>query len=138
MDIQDMIEDWKKQTEDTTYIFESKIAAAYRADVILSDAQQEFKRLSSIFNKKDITFLVIASILHGCSKIIIRKMRRMKDSDLAKINPFHSEEHSNRANTMYYCSYWMACINNLRLQGLVFPDSIIVSVLLDMTLSWDC
>ena len=104
MDIQDMIEDWKKQTEDTTYIFESKIAAAYRADVILSEAQQEFKRLSSIFNKKDITFLVIACILHGCSKIIIRKMRRMKDSDLAKINPFHSEEHSNRANKMYYCS----------------------------------
>ena len=31
-------------------------------------------------------------------------MRRMKDSDLAKINPFHSEEHSNRANKMYYCS----------------------------------
>ena len=65
MDIQDMIEDWKKQTEDTTYIFESKIAAAYRADVILSEAQQEFKRLSSIFNKSTVIGQIKCIIVHG-------------------------------------------------------------------------
>lgn len=71
---------------------------------ILSKAQTEFRKLSSIFNKKDIGFLILACLLHGLAKFEIRKMRVMKDKDLAKMNPLHHEEHSMRANRPYYCS----------------------------------
>ena len=104
METKELIEKWKKQTLDTDSIFNSQIDICNHADEILSDAQREFEHQSSIMNKKDLTFLAIACLLHGCAKYQIRRMRMMKDSELAENNPLHNEEHSCRSGKAYYCT----------------------------------
>ena len=104
METVELIEKWKKQTQDTDSIFKTQIDICSHADEILSEAQEEFRHLSSIINKKDLTFLTIACLLHGCAKYQIRRMRMMKDGELAEKNPLHNEEHSCRTGKVYYCT----------------------------------
>lgn len=104
METVELIEKWEKQTQNTDSVFNSQVEICTRADEILSGAQQEFRHLSSIVNKKDLAFLTIACLLHGCAKYQIRRMRMMKDSELAEGNPLHSEEHSCRIGKKYYCT----------------------------------
>lgn len=83
---------------------DEKINACERTQQILDSATKEFKGLTSIFNKQDMSFFIFALILFGAYKAAIKIMRDMKDSDLAKKTPFHKEEHSNRLNNCYYSS----------------------------------
>lgn len=82
----------------------------YRIDVcnntneILEDASAQFQELSSVFNKKDISFLIFALILQGASKYIEKSIRRMSDKEIAEKTPLHFNEKSSRANLKYYAS----------------------------------
>lgn len=82
----------------------SYIALYSNSYKVYEDAKQKFSENTSILNKKDMLFLAIACGLHFESKHFIRKMRQMKDGELAKMNPFHKTEHSNRINKDYYAS----------------------------------
>lgn len=83
---------------------DKKIEVCDRTDQIIYDAECEFKSLTSIFNKKDMTFFVFTLLLMGGYKALIKILREMKDTELAKRTPFHKKEHSNRSNNHYYCS----------------------------------
>lgn len=95
--LDDTIKDHCRQTD-------KKIEACNRTTQIIEDAESEFKKLTSIFNKKDMTFFVFTLLLLGGYKALIKILREMKDTELAKKTPFHKEEHSNRLNNRYYCS----------------------------------
>lgn len=102
--INDKINVWEKEVSHTDEVLSHRIYVCEHSEAILSAAQKEFRLGSSLFNKTDMTFLVFALVLHGMAKYWIRKMRMMKDKDLAKMNPLHNEEHSARLNRKYYCS----------------------------------
>lgn len=93
-----------KEIESFHKILDEKIDVCDRTEQILESATKEFKGLTSIFNKKDLSFFVFALILFGAYKAAIKIMRDIKDSELAKKTPFHKEEHSARSNIRYYCS----------------------------------
>ena len=103
-DISKAIQDWEKIVSHTDEVLKHRISVYEHSETILSAAQEEFRFGSSLLNKKDMSFLVLACILHGMAKYWIRKMRIMKDKDLAEMNPLHHEEHSARMNNMFYCS----------------------------------
>lgn len=88
-----------------------KIEACERTDQIIKGAEREFKSLTSIFNKKDLTFFVFTLLLLGGYKALIKILRDMTDTELAKKTPFHKEEHSRRFNNRYYCSREEIAIN---------------------------
>lgn len=98
------IQDWEEMVSHTDTVLRHQISVYEHSEVILSAAQEEFRLGSSLFNKKDISFLVLACMLHGMAKYWIRKMRMMKDKDLADMNPLHHEEHRARSNGKYYSS----------------------------------
>ncbi len=98
------IQDWEEMVSHTDEVLKHRISVYEHSEAILSAAQEEFRLGSSLLNKKDMCFLVFACILHGMAKYWIRKMRMMKDKDLAEMNPLHREEHSARMNNKYYCS----------------------------------
>jgi len=98
------IQDWEKMVSHTDEVLKHQISVYEHSETIHSAAQEEFRFGSSLLNKKDMSFLVLACILHGMAKYWIRKMRMMKDKDLADMNPLHYEEHSARSNIKYYCS----------------------------------
>ena len=98
------IQDWEEMVFHTDEVLKHRISVYEHSEAIQSAAQEEFRFGSSLFNKKDIAFLVLACILHGMAKYWIRKMRMMNDKDLADLNPLHHEEHSARSNNKYYCS----------------------------------
>jgi len=103
-DISKAIQDWEKMVSHTDEVLKHRISVYEHSESILSAAQEEFCFGSSLLNKKDMSFLVFACILHGMAKYGIRKMRMMNDKDLAEMNPLHHEEHSTRMNNKYYCS----------------------------------
>ncbi len=104
MDTNELIALWTARTKNTDHIFETQIEVSKNAGSILAGAQREFDKQSSILNNKDLAFLTVACLLHGCAKYQIRRMRMMKDSDLAQSNPLHNEEHSGRSGKQYYCT----------------------------------
>lgn len=79
--------------------------------IILDNATDEFNKLTSIFNKKDLSFFVFSLILQGAVKFAMKAMRDMSDKELAKKTPFHGKEHSCRANDEYYCTRAEICAN---------------------------
>ncbi len=95
--LDETIREHSKQTE-------KKIEACGQTTQIIDDAERELKSLTSIFNKKDMTFFVFTLLLFGGYKGLIKILREMKDTELARKTPFHKEEHSNRSNNRYYCS----------------------------------
>lgn len=88
-----------------------KIDCCNRTEQILEEASNEFKELTSIFNKKDMAFFIFTLILFGAYKAAIKIMRDMKDTELAKKTPFHKDEHSARSNNRYYCTRAEIAIN---------------------------
>ena len=86
------IQDWEEMVSHTDEVLKHRISVYEHSEAILSAAQEEFRFGSSLLNKKDMSFLVLACILHGMAKYWIRKMRMMKDKDLADMNPLHHEE----------------------------------------------
>lgn len=103
-EISKAIQDWEEMVSHTDEVLKHRISVYEHSEAILSAAQEEFRAGSSLLNKKDMSFLVLACILHGMAKYWIRKMRMMNDKDLAEMNPLHHEEHSARMNNKYYCS----------------------------------
>ena len=83
---------------------DKRISVCDDTEVILDDATNEFKSLTSIINKKDITFFIFSLILQGAYKYAIKVMREMSDKKLAEKTPFHREEHSGRQGAKYYAS----------------------------------
>ena len=83
---------------------DSYIALYSNSDKLYKKARLRFAESTSILNKKDLMFIALACALNVESKFLIRKMRAMKDSELAKLNPLHNSEHSNRLNNEYYAS----------------------------------
>ena len=83
---------------------DKRISVCDDKEVILDDATNEFKSLTSIINKKDITFFIFSLILQGAYKYAIKVMREMSDKKLAEKTPFHREEHSGRQGAKYYAS----------------------------------
>ena len=69
---------------------------------ILNESTNEFNRLTSIFNKKDIPFFVFSVILQCGVKYLIKVLREMSDKELADKTPFHNTEKSNRYGNKYY------------------------------------
>lgn len=83
---------------------DSYIALYSNSEKLYKEARLRFAESTSILNKKDLMFIALACALNVESKFLIRKMRAMKDSELAKLNPLHNSEHSNRLNNEYYAS----------------------------------
>ena len=83
---------------------DKQIEICDNTDIILENATTEFEKLTSIFNKKDLTFFVFSLILQGAVKYAMKVMREMSDKELADKTPFHKKEKSNRNNEDYYCS----------------------------------
>lgn len=102
--LDDTIKEHCRQTD-------KKIDACKKTSQIIDDAEREFKSLTSIFNKKDLTFFVFTLLLLGGYKALIKILREMKDTELAKKTPFHNEEHSNRSNNRYYCTREEIAVN---------------------------
>lgn len=71
---------------------------------ILDEATIEFNGLTSIFNKKDISFFVFSILLQCGIKYYMKKLREMSDKELAKKTPFHNNEKSNREEGRFYAS----------------------------------
>ena len=92
------------KVEKTNKKIERRIKMCNETDDILDKAEEEFTRLTSIINKKDLSFFIFSVLLQCGIKYIIKMMRDMSNKELAKRTPFHSDEHSNRLNTDYYAS----------------------------------
>lgn len=73
-------------------------------DLILENATVEFKKLTSIFNKKDIPFFVFSLILQGAVKYAMKMMREMSDKELADKTLGHGDERTCRSGKRYYCT----------------------------------
>lgn len=71
---------------------------------ILDESTHEFKRLTSILNRKDIPFFIFSVILQCGVKYYIKVLRERNDKELAKKTPFHQTEKSNRLGNAYYAS----------------------------------
>lgn len=98
------IQDWEKLVSHNDEVLRHRISVYEHSEAIYSAAQEEFRFGSSLLNKKDMSFLVFACILHGMAKYGIRKMRMLNDKDLAEMNPLHHDEHSARINSKFYSS----------------------------------
>lgn len=83
---------------------QSRIAVCDKTNDILEDASKQLQELTSIFNKKDLSFLIFALVLHGAAKYVEKSIRRMSDKEVADSTPFHADEKSSRANLNYYAS----------------------------------
>lgn len=81
-----------------------QISVCDNTKIILDNATEEFNKLTSIFNRKDLSFFVFSLILQGAVKYLMKAMRDMSDRELAKTTPLHGKEHSCRANNEYYCT----------------------------------
>lgn len=62
------IQDWEKMVSHTDEVLRHQISVYERSEAIQSAAQDEFHFGSSLLNKKDMSFLVLACILHGMAK----------------------------------------------------------------------
>lgn len=71
---------------------------------ILNNATQEFNSLTSIINKKDISFFFLSVILQCTVKHTIKELREMSDKELAEKTPFHRDEKSKRQGEKYYAT----------------------------------
>lgn len=83
---------------------QSRIDVCDKTTDILEDASKQLNELSSIFNKKDLSFLTFALLLQGAAKYVEKSIRRMSDKEVAEATPFHANERSSRANIKYYAS----------------------------------
>lgn len=83
---------------------DKRIYVCDNTNKILADATDEFNSLTSIFNKKDISFFVFFVILQCGIKYIIKVLREMSDKELADKTPFHNKEKSSRYGNRYYAS----------------------------------
>ncbi|MDE5739520.1 MAG: hypothetical protein K2H92_04305 [Bacteroidaceae bacterium] len=81
-----------------------QISVCENTDAILEDAAVEFNKLTSIFNKKDLTFFIFSLVLQGGVKYAIKAMREMSDDELANKTPFHGDEKTSRSGERYYCT----------------------------------
>lgn len=81
-----------------------QISVYDNSEIILENATDEFNKLTSIFNKKDLTFFIFSLILQGAVKYAIKVMRDMSDKDLADKTPFHGNEKTCRSGERYYCT----------------------------------
>lgn len=104
-DYQDILTDNEALDSDIAKLnarVDRRIEVCDQTDSILDDATKEFNSLTSIFNKKDLTFFVFSLILQGAYRFAIKQMREMSDKELADKTPFHNEEHSGRSDIKYY------------------------------------
>ena len=122
------IQEWEEMVSHTDEVLKHRISVYEHSEAILSAAQEEFRLGSSLLNKKDMCFLVFACILHGMAKYWIRKMRMMKDKDLADMTPLHHEEHSARSNSKYYCSREEIICNPVPFDAIVLDPMYKVSI----------
>ena len=81
-----------------------RILVCDNTESLLARADESFSELTSIFNKKDLSFLALSIMLQAGAKYLIKRFREMSDKEIADKNPFHSEEHSDRMNYRYYAS----------------------------------
>lgn len=112
--LQDIIEDYNKILDENKQLNEEiqkthqrvdrQVKVCDNTDIILENASAEFRKLTSMLNKKDITFFVFSLILQGAVKCAIKKMREMSDKELADKTPFHGKEKTNRSGSKYYCT----------------------------------
>lgn len=68
----------------------------------LNALTKEFKTLTSVINKKDISFFVLSVILQYGMKYIIKRLREMSDKEIAEKTFLHDSEHSDRRGERYY------------------------------------
>ena len=83
---------------------EHRIKVCENTDKLLLETDKEFTSLTSIINKKDISFFILSVLLQSGTKYLIKRFREMSDKEVAAKNPLHSEEHSDRMNYHYYAS----------------------------------
>ena len=105
------IHDWEEMLSHTDEVLKHRISVYEHSEAILSAAQEEFRFGSSLLNKKDMSFLVFACILHGMAKYWIRKMRMMNDKGIKSIIV-----HEKRSSAILYhsmLSYLILYINFL-------------------------
>lgn len=112
--IQQIKEDYEHILQDDTKIdgeieeqnrqIDHRIEVCDNTDILLARADENFSELTSIFNKKDLTFLAFSTMLQAGAKYLIKRFREMSDKEIADKNPFHSKEHSDRMNYRYYAS----------------------------------
>lgn len=81
-----------------------RIDVCNNTDSILTEATREFNSLTSIFNKKDLSFFIFSVVLQCGVKYVIKVLREMSDKELAQKTPFHHDEKSNRNGEKYYAS----------------------------------
>ena len=93
-----------KDVEKLGQQIDHRISVCDNTDFLLDAANGEYAELTSIFNKKDLSFLSFSTMLQAVAKYIIKKFREMGDDEIAKKNPLHTEEHSDRMNYRYYAS----------------------------------
>lgn len=94
-DYRDILKDNERLDTEIMSIHKSvdrQIFVCENTDKILEDASTEFKKLTSIFNKKDLTFFIFSLILQGAVKYAMKTMREMSDKDLADKTPFHGDK----------------------------------------------
>ena len=81
-----------------------RIKICEKTPQILDNATTEFNGLTSILNKKDISFFVFSVLLQCSVKYCIKILREMSDKELAQKTPFHQDEKSDRQGYIYYAS----------------------------------
>ena len=81
-----------------------QIKICQNTNLILENSSVEFKKLTSILNRKDIPIFVFSLILQGAVKYAIKSMREMSDKELADRTPGHKPEKSCRRGDRYYCT----------------------------------
>lgn len=70
----------------------------------IESVDDEFEKLTGI-TKKDISFLVFASILQVSRQLVTAHLKtRLSDKESAQKTPFHGEEHSDRRTRKYYAT----------------------------------
>lgn len=106
-DYQSLLKDNKRIDAEIASIHDCvdrQISVCENTEIILADATCEFKKLTSIFNKKDLTFFIFSLILQGAVKYAMKMMREMSNKELADKTPFHGNEKTCRSGERYYCT----------------------------------
>lgn len=100
-DIVDEFDSAKREIDDDLRSYEEKIE---KLPEYIESIDREFEELTSI-TKKDVSFLVFASILQVARQLITSQLKtRLSDKESANQTPFHTEEHSDRRTKKYYAT----------------------------------
>ena len=91
----------KKEIDQDLYEYADKVD---NLPNFIESVDDEFEKLTGI-TKKDISFLVFASILQVSRQLITAHLKtRLSDKESAQKTPFHGEEHSDRRKRQYYAT----------------------------------